>query len=318
MNGVDDAKRGFEPAFLGQRIRLVQRRRRMVKELGRGTIPVERDHSSENQTAFAGAYHPRDRAGFGRWTQFLAKQCQRLILVDLSEKCIAACQKRFRDYNHVEYHVNDGRSLAAIKESSVDFVFSFDSLVHVEADVIESYVNGVARTLKIDGTAFLHHSNFGEFSALSAIQSFLWSHTQARSVVERLKLMPNSHGRALSMSASKFREYAKRAGVHCTVQETINWGGKRTIDCFSTLQKSRKTGHVPTTTLHNPHFMREAGYLGQLSRVYQAAIAIGCRRRIRADDRLIESREMTDTIRYHVFLSHAAPTSRPSRRSPGD
>ncbi len=207
--------------------------------------------------------------GFGRWTQFLVEQCQRLILVDLSEKCISACQKRFRDYNHVEYHVNDGRSLVVIPESSVDFVFSFDSLVHVEACVIESYVNEVARILKIDGTAFLHHSNHGEFAALTAIQSFLWSHTRARSVVERLKLMPNSHGRALTMSASKFREYAERAGVHCRVQETVNWGGKRTIDCFSTLQKSREMRHVPTTTLHNPHFMREAEYLGQLSRVYQ-------------------------------------------------
>jgi ubiquinone/menaquinone biosynthesis C-methylase UbiE len=208
--------------------------------------------------------------GFGRWTQFLVEQCQRLILVDVSEKCITACRKRFCDRNHVEYHVNDGRSLAAIGESSVDFVFSFDSLVHVEADVIESYVNEVARILKTDGTAFLHHSNHGELSALTAIQNFLWSHSRTRSVVERLKLMPNSHGRALSMSAAKLREYAVRAGMHCTVQETINWGSKRTIDCFSTLQRSRGTPHVPTTTLQNPHFMREAKYLEQLSRLYQA------------------------------------------------
>ncbi len=206
--------------------------------------------------------------GFGRWTQFLVEECQHLILVDLSQKCISACQKRFRDQKHVEYHVNDGRSLAQIPDSSVDFVFSLDSLVHVEADVIESYVNEIARVLNTDGTAFLHHSNHGEFPALSAIQGFLWSHARARTLVERLKLMPNSHGRALSMSASKFREYAERAGVHCTVQETINWGSKRTIDCFSTLRKSRKMRHVPTTTLHNPHFMTEATYLGRLSRLY--------------------------------------------------
>jgi ubiquinone/menaquinone biosynthesis C-methylase UbiE len=206
--------------------------------------------------------------GFGRWTQFLVDQCQRLILVDLSKKCISACQKRFRDRNHVEYHVNDGRSLAEIAESSVDFVFSFDSLVHVEPDVIESYVNDVARILKTDGTAFLHHSNHGEFSALTAIQNFLWSHTRARSFFERLKLMPNSHGRALTMSAAKLREYAERAGMHCTVQETINWGSKRTIDCLSTIRKSREMRRVPTTKLHNPHFMREATYLGQLSRLY--------------------------------------------------
>ena len=31
--------------------------------------------------------------GFGRWTQFLAGLCERLIVVDLSSKCIEACRR---------------------------------------------------------------------------------------------------------------------------------------------------------------------------------------------------------------------------------
>ena len=111
--------------------------------------------------------------GFGRWTQFLAGCCQRLIVVDLSAKCIDACRARFADANHIEYHVNDGLSLPFVGDGSVDFVFSFDSLVHVEADVIESYLNELGRILKPGGAGFIHHSNLAELSKRSLFGEFL-------------------------------------------------------------------------------------------------------------------------------------------------
>jgi SAM-dependent methyltransferase len=76
--------------------------------------------------------------GFGRWTQFLAAQCLTLTLVDLSPQCIAACRQRFARLGHLRYHVNDGLSLSMLPDRSVDFAFSFDSLVHAELSVIES------------------------------------------------------------------------------------------------------------------------------------------------------------------------------------
>src|SRR5437660_302341 len=59
--------------------------------------------------------------GFGRWTQYLAGLADRLIVVDLSERCIAACRERFAALANISYHVNDGRSLAAVADGSVDF-----------------------------------------------------------------------------------------------------------------------------------------------------------------------------------------------------
>ncbi len=206
--------------------------------------------------------------GFGRWTQFLAAMCDRLIVVDLSERCIAACRERFRDSTHIEYHVNDGRSLDFVASSSVDFVFSFDSLVHVEADVVESYLSEIGRTLKQNGTGFIHHSNLAEYTVLSSIHAFLDSYPRLQTFIRQNKLVPSSHGRAPSMSASRFRGYAEKAGVLCTSQERINWGSRRTIDCLSTIRKSRTSRHRPVTTLRNPHFMHEAKYLAQLARLY--------------------------------------------------
>jgi SAM-dependent methyltransferase len=216
--------------------------------------------------------------GFGRWTQFLAGLCERLILVDLSEKCISACQARFRDLQHVEYHVNDGQSLSFVAPNSVDFVFSFDSLVHVEAEVVESYVSEIGRILKHGGGAFLHHSNLGEYSVLCAIASFIYSHHRLRKIFRPENLLPNLHGRAMSMSAALFRAHAERAGVVCVTQERIDWGqtraidllwgGKRTIDCLSLVRKDFTKRHRPVAALRNPHFMDEASCLAKLDRLY--------------------------------------------------
>src|SRR5207248_6740177 len=96
--------------------------------------------------------------GFGRWTRYLKDYCHDLIVVDMAERCIKACQQAFASSSHITYHVNDGKSLAMIADRSIDFVFSFDSLVHAEADVIAAYLGQLARKLAPNGAGFFHHS----------------------------------------------------------------------------------------------------------------------------------------------------------------
>jgi SAM-dependent methyltransferase len=118
--------------------------------------------------------------GYGRWTQYLKELCDRLILVDLAENCIAHCQQRFADASHIDYHVNDGRSLDMVLDHSVDLVFSFDSLVHSEADVMDGYLQQLARKLRPDGIGFIHHSNIGEYPLLTRL-----SHRMKQRLTER-------------------------------------------------------------------------------------------------------------------------------------
>ena len=101
--------------------------------------------------------------GHGRWTQFLKDLCDQLIVVDLSSSCITACEQRFADCPNIRYHVNDGRSLAMLPDGSIDFAFSFDSLVHAEADVLESYLQQLALKMTNDGVGLIHHSNLGQY-----------------------------------------------------------------------------------------------------------------------------------------------------------
>src|SRR5687768_4980448 len=78
--------------------------------------------------------------GHGRWTQYLLPLCERLIGVDVAANCVAACRERFAGDAHAEFHKNDGMSLPMVPDGKVDFAFSFDSLVHCERDVMQSYI----------------------------------------------------------------------------------------------------------------------------------------------------------------------------------
>jgi len=96
--------------------------------------------------------------GHGRWTEFLVKKSNNLTIVDLNAKCIDFCKKKFSNFKNIQYHVNDGKTLDFIKSDSIDFIWSYDSFVHMEKDVIESYFKEFFRVLKKGGIAIIHHS----------------------------------------------------------------------------------------------------------------------------------------------------------------
>ena len=74
---------------------------------------------------------------------------------------------------HISYHVNDGKSLAMVPDESVNFAFSFDSLVHADLDVLRAYLVELRNKLSPDGVAFLHHSNIGAYARRWAVQNHL-------------------------------------------------------------------------------------------------------------------------------------------------
>jgi ubiquinone/menaquinone biosynthesis C-methylase UbiE len=97
--------------------------------------------------------------GHGRWSSMLVGTVRSLTLVDLSQSCIDACRERFADASNVTYIVNDGTSLFGVADESIDFVWSFDSFVHMERDVIASYLREFARVLRPGGRIVIHHAD---------------------------------------------------------------------------------------------------------------------------------------------------------------
>jgi hypothetical protein len=174
--------------------------------------------------------------------------------VDLSEKCIKACKKDFHSYSHISYYVNDGKSLSMIQNHSIDFVFSFDALVHTDADVIEAYLSQLARIFKLNGVGFIHHSNIGACVNSSTGQfppDFI-----------------NPHWRAENMTAKLFEEFCRKANLKCITQEIINWGGYILNDCFSLCTPIHSVWARPNKIFINEKFMNEVQYLSRVSQLY--------------------------------------------------
>jgi hypothetical protein len=175
--------------------------------------------------------------GFGRWTQYLHHLCRRLEIVDLAPKCIDHCRDRFRGSPNIRYHVNDGLRLNMIADGSIDFAFSLDSLVHAEAEVIDSYVRELSRKLTRNGVGFLHHSNLAECKRDEALQT---------------------HVRASSVGAEGFRASCNRHGISCISQEIIDWGGHPSLDCLSTITREGSRWSRSTVILINDNYMSSA------------------------------------------------------------
>ena len=184
--------------------------------------------------------------GHGRWTQFLLNHCNEYFGVDLSDKCIEACTRRFSAATRSHFIQNDGRSLDAIPDNYIDFVFSFDSLVHVEVEIIREYVWQICQKLTSSGVAFIHHSN-----ALSDASD----QQEAR-----------AGARALSVSSTLVKQLIEDCSGAVLIQEEITWVGKSRTDCFTTFRKQRLEGST-YKLLQNDNFLVEA----DLVRKYQSA-----------------------------------------------
>lgn len=202
--------------------------------------------------------------GYGRWTQYLRELADRLVVVDLTEGCIDACRARFAGADNIEYHVNDGRSLPMVADGSIDFAFSFDSLVHAEADVLRDYLGELRRTLRPDGVGFVHHSNIGRYPRLTALGRRVPRRAFAP-LVRRGALINLPAWRAESVTAELFASMCDDAGLVCITQETVSWEfGRYLIDAFSTFTPAGSRWARPCETLRNPWFTDEARRMRRL------------------------------------------------------
>lgn len=176
------------------------------------------DHIFEDLKAFRGKNIVEIAPGHGRMTQFLAILANKLTVIDLNPTCIEATQQKLG--HHVDkYIVGDGKSLKDIKSNSQHLVFSFDSFVHMHANVTAAYLREIYRVLKPGGTAWIHHSHLYGGEDLS---------------------FNNIAGRA-AMNPMIFRTFAAQAELEVVSQRDIKfeavdaWDG---IDTISIVKKA--------------------------------------------------------------------------------
>jgi hypothetical protein len=218
--------------------------------------------------------------GFGRCTEYLKGYCERLIVVDLSPRCIEACKNRFARDSHIEYHVNDGKSLDMIPDRSIDFVFSFDSLVHAQADVMETYVRQLGSKLKATGSGFIHHSNLGCYRGIGLLSRYAKKIGPLHRRLLRAGLIVDPVWRGDDMTAEMFNYFCERNNLRCVCQELINWANHRyLIDAFSIFTANTKL-EVTRIVNRNPGFMEEVRQswlrAGEMSNMQSAGSGFPC------------------------------------------
>lgn len=170
--------------------------------------------------------------GHGRWTKFLLNMSSQYYGVDVSNTCVEHCKKRFPG-SGAQFFANDGTDLSMIADGSIDLVFSFDSLVHAEREVLEAYIPQVLSKLRKDGVAFFHHSNMAALVPL------------------------NVGDRARSVDAAVVYDIVRRAGGHALRQEIIKWDSYAALDCLTLFARNTDYAGSSEPVINN-EFMAEA------------------------------------------------------------
>ena len=177
------------------------------------------------------------------------------------------CRERFAGAPHIEYHVNDWKSLEMVPDGAIDLVFSFDSLVHAERDVLEAYLAQLGRKLKPDGIGFIHHSNMGNYRRAAALARRIPHPIRLRLTV--WKLLVNVYAWRSDTTAEEFAALCDRGGLACIAQEKICWEhGRGLSDTLSLFTPRGSRWERPNRVVENYGFMREAARIAEIGSLY--------------------------------------------------
>lgn len=154
--------------------------------------------------------------GRGRHVPHYISKAENIVLVDILEKNINYCKRRFVEEKKVKYYVNDGDNLKELESGAYTALFTYDAMVHFEMLDIFHYLMETNRVLCRGGKALFHHSN--------CIEDYKVRSTTGRS------------GRNF-MSKQLFAHLADRSGFNVLEQHVIDWGVEKDLDCITLVEK---------------------------------------------------------------------------------
>jgi Methyltransferase domain len=186
---------------------------------------------------------------------------QRYIGIDISERCVGHCRRTFGPLaSRPTFLQGTGMDLAGVATNGVSFAFSFDSLVHAEADCLAAYAKELFRVIEPGGHAFLHHSNFGEY------------------LVEGQLSVPLVGWRGRTVTAEWAREMFVGCGFHSIAHEKITWVFDGIYsDCFTLVRKPDPDRHCTpppaATVFYNDRFSEELAAARLVSTRYTRSLS---------------------------------------------
>jgi SAM-dependent methyltransferase len=153
--------------------------------------------------------------GYGRNARKLREVGAKLVtLVDVHSENVAYCEDNLVPLGGFDVFQNTGYDLMGIQSGAYTHIYSFDSMVHFDLEIVLSYIAEFARVLQPGGTAFVHHSNCTARPGAS--------------------FRDNPHWRNF-MSDAIFRHASIRNGFQILDQQRLSWAGED-IDCVTLMR----------------------------------------------------------------------------------
>ena len=184
--------------------------------------------------------------GHGRLGHYLHHHTiEHLTLIDLMPDCVTQSTNRMKGLDNVSVRQTDGTTLTDVSDHSIDFIFSFYSLVGADIHTLDSYMAEISRCLTKDGVAFIHHSNARHYFDPTSTH-------QSRSMA----LL--STYRDSSVCSKTLATHAQEHGLTCFEQECVNWDVEQVLsDCFSTIARRGSIWDVGSICHQNLGFRKE-------------------------------------------------------------
>lgn len=158
--------------------------------------------------------------GRGRIANIIKDKCRNLICYDISKEAINYCKERFSEYKNIKYIIGKENKIN-LEDNCIDFIYSWDAMVHFNYRNIDIYLHEFFRVLKPGGYVFIHHSNLLN-NKLITEKSETW--------------FENIHCRS-NVGKDDVRFIANKHGFDVICQETLDWGIEG-LDCISILRKN--------------------------------------------------------------------------------
>ena len=106
-------------------------------------------------------------AGIGRVARAVAPHCRRIVLVDVSGSMLRRARRAFRGVANADFVKTTGSSLSAIDDATVDVVYSFLVLQHIEREDVIRYFDEIRRILKPHGVFRFQVPNLTDLGQLN-------------------------------------------------------------------------------------------------------------------------------------------------------
>lgn len=159
--------------------------------------------------------------GWGRIAEFIKDQYAKLVLCDISKDALNYCRERFVNYENIEYAKSEVNGLP-LQNESLNFIYSWDAMVHFGYKLMDIYIGEFARVLKAGGYCVIHHSNLENADIDSKYLSENFNE--------------NIHWRS-KISIQDVSRIARNYKLKVVEQIVIDWGEIKKLDGITILKK---------------------------------------------------------------------------------